>query len=210
MKSFRAGGLMLVTLIALLWAPAAFAQKTTTEPTPKDPTTTTEPTKSETTDVAATPDPWSETTRTRFLRRRAAWLHFVARRLSNLTQHRRPHVHRTRADFDSLVRYRLWFRDAWRLRAVRARYRAHHPPHLSEWLCIHRGEGSWRDPDSPYFGGLQMDISFQRTYGPGLLRREGTADHWARYEQMWIAERALRAGRGFYPWPLTARSCGLI
>jgi hypothetical protein len=27
---------------------------------------------------------------------------------------------------------------------------------------------------------------------------------------MWIAERALRAGRGFYPWPLAARRCGLI
>jgi hypothetical protein len=27
---------------------------------------------------------------------------------------------------------------------------------------------------------------------------------------MWVAERALRAGRGFYPWPNTARMCGLI
>jgi len=27
---------------------------------------------------------------------------------------------------------------------------------------------------------------------------------------MWAAERAHRAGRGFYPWPNTARYCGLI
>jgi len=29
-------------------------------------------------------------------------------------------------------------------------------------------------------------------------------------EQMWVAERAYRNGRGFYPWPNTARYCGLI
>jgi len=27
---------------------------------------------------------------------------------------------------------------------------------------------------------------------------------------MWVAERAHRAGRGFTPWPNTARSCGLL
>jgi hypothetical protein len=27
---------------------------------------------------------------------------------------------------------------------------------------------------------------------------------------MWVAERAFKDGRGFYPWPLTARRCGLI
>jgi hypothetical protein len=27
---------------------------------------------------------------------------------------------------------------------------------------------------------------------------------------MWAAERAHRSGRGFYPWPNTARYCGLI
>jgi hypothetical protein len=25
-----------------------------------------------------------------------------------------------------------------------------------------------------------------------------------------VAERAYRSGRGFYPWPNTARACGLI
>ena len=99
---------------------------------------------------------------------------------------------------------------AWRRIAVRTKQAAQHPPHLRAWTCIHRHEGSWRDPNPPYYGGLQMDISFQRTYGRRLLARKGTADHWTPLEQMWVAERALRAGRGFYPWPNTARACGLI
>jgi len=202
-KSLRAGGLALATVIGLIWASGAFAQEGTTEPT------TTETAATESTAEPA-PGPWAETPRTRDLKRRAIRLKLVARRLSKLTQHPRPTVSRMRGDFDSLLRYRLWRRDAWRIRAERARFRAHHPPHLAEWRCIHRWEGSWTDPSSPYYGGLQMDLAFQRAYGPGLLRHKGTANHWAPYEQMWVAERALRAGRGFHPWPLTARRCGLI
>ncbi len=203
MKSLRAGGLALATVIGLIWASGAFAQEGTTEPT------TTETAATESTAEPA-PGPWAETPRTRDLKRRAIWLKLVARKLSKLTQHPRPTVSRTRGDFDSLLRYRLWRRDAWRIRAERARFRAHHPPHLAEWRCIHRWEGSWTDPNSPYYGGLQMDLTFQRAYGPRLLRHKGTANHWAPYEQMWVAERALKAGRGFHPWPLTARRCGLI
>jgi hypothetical protein len=202
-KSLRAGGLAFATVIGLIWASGAFAQEGTTEPT------TTETAVAESTAEPA-PGPWAETPRTRDLKRRAIWLKLVARKLSKLTQHPRPTVSRTRGDFDSLLRYRLWRRDAWRIRAERARFRAHHPPHLAEWRCIHRWEGSWTDPNSPYYGGLQMDLAFQRAYGPGLLRHKGTANHWAPYEQMWVAERALKAGRGFHPWPLTARRCGLI
>lgn len=203
MKSLRAGGLALATVIGLIWAPGAFAQEGTTEPA------TTETAATESTAEPA-PGPWAETPRTRDLKRRAIRLKLVARKLSKLTQHPRPTVSRTRGDFDSLLRYRLWRRDAWRIRAERARFRAHHPPHLAEWRCIHRWEGSWTDPNSPYYGGLQMDLAFQRAYGPGLLRHKGTANHWAPYEQMWVAERALKAGRGFHPWPLTASRCGLI
>ena len=203
MKSLRAGGLALATVIGLIWAAGAFAQEGTMEPA------TTETAATESTAEPA-PDPWAETPRTRDLNRRAIRLKLVARKLSKLTQHPRPTVSRTRGDFDSLLRYRLWLRDAWRIRAERARFRAHHPPHLAEWRCIHRWEGPWTDPNSPYYGGLQMDLAFQSAYGPGLLRHKGTANHWAPYEQMWVAERALRAGRGFHPWPLTARRCGLI
>jgi len=202
-KSLRAGGLALATVIGLIWASGAFAQEGTPEPT----TTKTTTTKSS---AEPAPDPWAETPRTRDLKRSALWLKLVARKLSRLTQHPRPAASRPRADFDSLLRYRLWLRDAWRIRAERARFRAHHPPHLAEWRCIHRWEGAWTDPGSPYYGGLQMDLAFQSAYGPRLLRHKGTANHWAPYEQMWVAERALRDGRGFYPWPLTARRCGLI
>lgn len=207
MKALRAGGLLLATVIGLTWASVAVAQEATTESTTTDETTTTTTTNES---GESAPGPWAETPRTRYLERRALWFKLVARRLSHLTEHERPRVDRTRTDFASLLRYRLWLRDAWHTRADRARYRAHHPPHQSEWRCIHRFEAPWTDPDSPYYGGLQMDLGFQRAYGPELLRRKGTANHWAPYEQMWVAERALRAGRGFYPWPMTARQCGLI
>jgi hypothetical protein len=106
--------------------------------------------------------------------------------------------------------FRTRLREAWRARAKRTSRRAHNPPHLRAWRCIHRYEGSWRDPNSPYYGGLQMDIAFQRAYGWRFLRTKGTANRWTQLEQMWTAERALRAGRGFYPWPVSARRCGLI
>jgi hypothetical protein len=98
----------------------------------------------------------------------------------------------------------------WQRRAAAARRRAQKPPNLGAWLCIHRYEGRWDDPAPPYYGGLQMDISFQRHYAPHLLRSKGTADRWTPLEQIWVAEKARRSGRGFYPWPNTARYCGLI
>ena len=101
-------------------------------------------------------------------------------------------------------------RDRWRERAERARARGKRPPHLAQWRCIHRYEGAWNDPNAPYYGGLQMDLQFQRAYGRYLLRRKGTANRWRPLEQMWTAEKALRAGRGFHPWPTAARLCGLI
>ena len=107
------------------------------------------------------------------------------------------------------VAYGKWALRLWRNRAAEARQRARHPPHRREWLCIHRYEGSWRDTGAPYYGGLQMDIEFQATYGRELLRRKGTAEHWTPLEQMWVAERAYRT-RGFWPWPNTARFCGLL
>ncbi|MES1246415.1 MAG: hypothetical protein ABUS54_01925 [Actinomycetota bacterium] len=97
----------------------------------------------------------------------------------------------------------------WRRLAARARRLAQHPPHYSDFMCIHRFEGSWTDSGSPYWGGLQMNLSFQATYGAWLYRTKGTADHWTPLEQIWVAEKALKS-RGFYPWPLTARDCGLI
>ena len=98
----------------------------------------------------------------------------------------------------------------WKRVAAKTRRSAQNPPHKQQWLCIHRYEGAWNDPNPPYYGGLQMDWSFMAAYGPHLLRTKGTADKWTALEQMWVAERAHRSGRGFYPWPNTARYCGLI
>ena len=111
--------------------------------------------------------------------------------------------------------YRTWIRDLWRTRALAAERRAQRPPHRSQWLCIHRYErhplqGWATRTGNGYYGGLQMDISFQRTYGAEIYRRKGTANNWTALEQMWVAERAYSSGRGFYPWPNTARYCGLI
>jgi hypothetical protein len=96
----------------------------------------------------------------------------------------------------------------WQQREHRAWWRANHPPRLRGWLCIHHYEGSWTDSGSPYWGGLQMDYSFQATYGGWLLRHKGTADHWSSLEQIWVAVRAWRV-RGFSPWPNTAHYCGM-
>jgi hypothetical protein len=114
------------------------------------------------------------------------------------------------AERDPSHAYRRWVRDLWRQRAISARRRAKNPPRKQEWLCIHSHEGAWNDPNPTYYGGLQMDIDFQREWAPGLLARKGTADHWTPLEQIWVAERAYRSGLGFTPWPNTARMCGLL
>jgi len=97
----------------------------------------------------------------------------------------------------------------WQRRAIAAHGRARHPPHLAQWLCIHHYEAAWNDVGDPYWGGLQMSLTFQERYGGWLYREKGTADHWTPLEQMWVAEKALQV-RGFWPWPNTARFCGLL
>lgn len=80
------------------------------------------------------------------------------------------------------------------------------------WNCIHRYEGGWSSATgNGYYGGLQMDYQFQSTYGKDMLRAYGgTANLWHPYDQIIVAQRAYREGRGYYPWPNTARKCGLI
>lgn len=101
-----------------------------------------------------------------------------------------------------------WLARVWHQREHRAWRRAEHPPLLGAWNCIHHYEGSWTDHGAPYWGGLQMDYSFQSTYGGWLLRHKGTADRWTPLEQIWAGVRAWRV-RGFSPWPNTARDCGV-
>lgn len=91
---------------------------------------------------------------------------------------------------------------------------------LSVWMCIHSYEGSWFDPGAPYWGGLQMDLTFQQQYGPEFMKRYGTADHWPIADQITAARRARDgwhnpySGRTFYargysPWPKTSDLCGV-
>jgi hypothetical protein len=105
----------------------------------------------------------------------------------------------------------------WRWqRALEIADLARHPPHLAAWRCIQSHEtrgsiGAWRtNTGNGYYGGLQFDRSFQLAYGGRLYRTKGTAEHWTPLEQMWTAERAHASGRGFTPWPNTARACGLL
>lgn len=76
-------------------------------------------------------------------------------------------------------------------------------------LCIHRYEGSWKDKYAPYWGGLQMDLAFQQSYGRSFYRRWGTADHWPIWAQLQAGRNGYKS-RGWWPWPNTARYCGLL
>lgn len=81
---------------------------------------------------------------------------------------------------------------------------------VDAFRCVHTYEGSWSaNTGNGYYGGLQMDVTFQRSYGRELLGAKGTANRWTPAEQMAVAIRA-HATRGFWPWPNTARRCGLL
>ena len=122
---------------------------------------------------------------------------------------RSPTRHSTDVERSRSRTYRERVHRLWVKRARTARKQAANPPHKAAWLCIHRHEGAWDDPNAPYWGGLQMGVAFMQAFGAGLLRAKGTADNWTPLEQMWAAERAHRT-MGFHPWPNTARFCGLL
>jgi hypothetical protein len=85
-------------------------------------------------------------------------------------------------------------------------------PYYDALSCVagHESGSRWdAATGNGYYGGLQMGVRFQQTYGPELYAAKGTADHWTADEQMIVAGRAV-AGRGFTPWPMTARACGLL
>ena len=95
--------------------------------------------------------------------------------------------------------YRRWVLSVWERRAKAAWRKATRPPHYDEWMCIHRYEGSWVDPNAPYYGGLQMDLASSARTAGSCSQRKGTADNWSPLEQMWVAERAHASGRGLLP-----------
>jgi len=133
-------------------------------------------------------------------------------------------VHRTHARFKVVTRRLSWnlarlkAANLWersRLVALR-RLPTWHPalasasPLYAAFMCIHRGEGAWNaNTGNGFHGGLQMDDSFQRSYGPEFYARWGGAENWPPWAQLLAAYRA-HASRGFAPWPMTARACGLL
>src|SRR6476469_4966470 len=123
-------------------------------------------------------------------RARASTLYWLTVVRGHPPRHRSP-IHKFSTT--QAARHLAWM---WHRRAMAASRLAHHPPRLSAWNCIHHYEGSWTDPNAPYWGGLQMDYSFQSAYGAWLLKHRGTADHWAPLAQIWAAVRAWRV-RGF-------------
>ena len=201
-------GAVLAALLAtaLMAAGTAAAQETET--------TTTEPTTTETEPTGTTPAP--TTTTDRYRAERLLILRKIrALRRETWRWQRLMRVPLTRptqaAERSESLAFQRWVLRSWRQKAGKMRRRAHHPLRLQAWLCIQRHEGAWNaNTGNGYYGGLQMDLQFQRTYGADLLRRKGLAHRWGYLDQIWVAERAYRSGRGFYPWPNTARSCGLI
>ena len=112
------------------------------------------------------------------------------------------------------LEYRQCVLELCRGRALRARHRALRPPNRRGWLCIYSYERNpaqgWRTyTGNGFYGGLQMDLSFQRRYGRWLLARKGPAHRWTPIEQIWVAERGRRV-QGWYAWPHAAGACGLI
>ncbi len=93
----------------------------------------------------------------------------------------------------SSLSYRTWVRGLWRARAAAAERRAMTPPRRAQWLCIHRherhpGQG-WRTrTGNGYYGGLQMDLDFQRA----VRRRPAAAEG---HRGPLVADRADLGGR---------------
>jgi len=74
--------------------------------------------------------------------------------------------------------------------------------------CVHEHEGPWNsNTGNGYYGGFQADLSFASTYGAEYY--PPTPDQWTPLQQIHMAYRGWLA-RGWYPWPNTARMCGLL
>jgi hypothetical protein len=84
-------------------------------------------------------------------------------------------------------------------------------PVYAALACIHSHEGAWDSYSAagPYYGGFQMDPSFEAAYGPHYLRLWGDASSWPAAMQTAAAYHATRVV-GYTPWPNTAAICGLL
>jgi hypothetical protein len=84
-------------------------------------------------------------------------------------------------------------------------------PVYAALACIHSYEGAWDAYSSagPYYGGYQMDPTFEATYGPGYVQLWGDASSWPAAMQTAAAYHATRVV-GYTPWPNSAALCGLL
>jgi hypothetical protein len=113
----------------------------------------------------------------------------------------------TRADLVDIL-------DRWdrRLNHYRRAY-ARREPVLENLLCIHSYEGSWDAVSATvptYYGGMQMDATFEAAYGADVLAYRGGAhaNLWPKHDQLMVAYRGYKV-RGYTPWPTAAAACGL-
>jgi hypothetical protein len=106
------------------------------------------------------------------------------------------------------------------IRQVHLLYLQIDPSEIDNFTCVHHYEGAWNGLGYvhgvlTYYGGLQMDLGFQNTYGAEFLVLWGTANKWP-VEAQYVAAHRAKVGyggygaRGYGPWPLTAHHCGLI
>jgi len=99
----------------------------------------------------------------------------------------------------------------WHLRAHRYRVALRQrAPVYAALACIHSYEGSWSaySPAGPYYGGYQMDPSFESHYGGEYMQMWGDALNWPVPMQTAAAWRATQEV-GYSPWPASAAACGL-
>jgi hypothetical protein len=118
-----------------------------------------------------------------------------------------------------LVNVRRWtrahVRDARRAETARAEcWRSHLWAESSAGRCVAVGEsgGNLRarsQPAGTYAGKWQMNRAFEVAYAPGFAQQLGRADRWPEWLQDLAAWRGWQA-RGWWPWPTTARRCGLL
>jgi hypothetical protein len=97
-----------------------------------------------------------------------------------------------------------------RMRQESAAGRWYQSPRAWLWYKVNSHE-CWNTWDcntgNGYYGGLQMDRAFQRTYNPLAYQLWGTADNWPIGAQMLAADRAY-GSRGLNPWPSSQRAYG--
>lgn len=84
------------------------------------------------------------------------------------------------------------------------------------WRKVNLNEcsGRWTcNTGNGYYGGLQMDDTFEHTYNPIASKKWGHANNWPINSQIFAADRAYHgfwniSARGLVPWPWSNRHYG--